>query len=72
MRHAPTFVTELIPLPPLAKRGIFVLVFDALYHSRRRRVERTLWRYRDVISQAQLAVLRELNGRCETREHGHE
>jgi hypothetical protein len=61
MRHSPIVGTEIISRTRLVKRGFFALVFEALYNSRRVRAERTLRRYRDVIGQARIGILRELN-----------
>jgi hypothetical protein len=69
MKHAPIIAAEFMSHPPRAKRGIFALLVEALYHSRRVRAERTLRRYRDVVGRAQLGILRELNVRSENCEH---
>jgi hypothetical protein len=47
-------------------QSILVLLFSALYDSRRRQAERTLLRYRDVIGQAQRGIPRALIAHCGT------
>ena len=42
------------------RQGVLVLLFRALYGSKRRQAERTLQRYRDVIGQAQRRIRRAL------------
>ena len=49
-----------VPNAARGKQSILVLLFRALYDSRRRQAERTLLRYRDVIGEAQRAIRREL------------
>jgi hypothetical protein len=51
------------------KRRILVLLFGALYDSRRRQAERTLIRYHDVIGRAQLRNRREPIAHTEAAEH---
>jgi hypothetical protein len=69
MRHAPIVANEVNPGPVRAKKSIFALLVEALYHSRHLRAERTLRRYRDVIGRAQFTILRELSLRSESQKH---
>ena len=67
MRHASIIASDVNSSPLRAKKGIFALFIEALYHSRHFRAERTLRRYRDVISLAQSAILRQLTLRSESQ-----
>ena len=69
MRHAPIIASDVISSPLRAKKSVFALFIEALYHSRHLRAERTLRRYRDVIGLAQFAILRELTLHSESQKH---
>ncbi len=50
------------------RRGVFTILLEALYHSRRLQAERTLRRYQHLIAPAQANVLRELGVQADAPE----